>query len=153
MMIVTVIISWKSFWLADISRTQIDGSSRVGIHVAASKTNAPKGHPWPYFPLSRYSRTSGKRGGSKKKQGSWEKMKTEPPRIWRVGGGEGDLFKALSRVAGIRVHKIMKFILNLNKQWAYPVSNNFHRLFQWLRKQCNGRSQAELSKLTKTVYK
>ena len=62
MMIVTVIISRKTFWLADIGRTQIDGNSRVGIHVAVSKTTVSKGHAWLYFLLSHYSRTSGKGG-------------------------------------------------------------------------------------------
>jgi hypothetical protein len=45
MMLVTVIISLKTFWLADIGQTQIDGNSGVGIHVAASKTTLSKVHP------------------------------------------------------------------------------------------------------------
>jgi len=59
---VTVIISRKTFRPADIGQTQIDGNSGVGIHVAVSKATLPKVHPWPYFPLSHFSRSSGKGG-------------------------------------------------------------------------------------------
>jgi hypothetical protein len=62
MIIVTVIISRKTFYLSDIGQTQIDGNSGMGIRMAASKAILSKVHPWPYFPLSHYSRRSGKGG-------------------------------------------------------------------------------------------
>jgi hypothetical protein len=54
-------------------------------------------------------------------------MKTEPPRILK-----GALFKTLSKDAGIGIHKIMKLIFNLNKQWPDALANKFRRLFQRL---------------------